>query len=441
MRVLHSCTQLVIPFVHVLSWFLFIPLCWSYLLQKTQDQMEVVLSVAKHSVSFIPVDAHGLSHVPPQEKISQHSEERWISWQLFNNNHTMPLLSLPVTNGSDMDPLFWFVCVPKGHLKAACEKTMSHPAWSSDYASTLDFIIPSSQCVDSEEIHRSCPEIEADATFLYVDFDARPLPGATISRRDYVIPYHALHAGHISRPGISAKRSILVFFLASPYGTLRSRFLKRYLEEDNQTADIIISIDPINEKSYLAMLSNSTFCLQLPGHTSSSSRLYMAIEAGCIPVFISDYYFNILPFNTLLNYSRFSIVFPNAEIYPKDVISTLRSLSDSQILELRSNLYAAQEHFATFKDVPYNPTELLFASIFLERVERCWGVWSSRQDGVTTKNEYESVGIFMSICKRIKKRILLTMGLDLLAGASELLATASGSRLNFTRPVFKPYDA
>jgi len=121
----------------------------------------------------------------------------------------------------------------------------------------------------------------------------------------------------------ASQRRHLAGFKGNPrpqYGNLRERLLK--LDDGNRFVvkagvfmprDVTISADGIasenpkpGELSYTEILLSSTFA-QLPracGY-ALSYRMIECMNAGCVPVIISDGY--VLPFSEVLDYSRFSI--------------------------------------------------------------------------------------------------------------------------------------
>ena len=52
---------------------------------------------------------------------------------------------------------------------------------------------------------------------------------------------------------------------------------------------------PFSVTSHFAEMTRSTFCLVPVGDSPPSSRLYLAVSAGCIPVFISDNFVGAFP--------------------------------------------------------------------------------------------------------------------------------------------------
>ncbi|KAK4053778.1 hypothetical protein OIV83_001434 [Microbotryomycetes sp. JL201] len=92
---------------------------------------------------------------------------------------------------------------------------------------------------------------------------------------------------------------------------------------------------------YLGTLNASKFCLLPRGIPAWTTRTYEAIYAGCIPAFIVDR--NLLPFQDVLDYSKFSVTIPESEAHQVEDI--LARYTDSQMTELQTNLLKVRDAF------------------------------------------------------------------------------------------------
>ena len=72
-----------------------------------------------------------------------------------------------------------------------------------------------------------------------------------------------------------------------------------------------------------------------------TTRTYEAIYAGCIPAFIVDR--NLLPFQDIFDYARFSITIPEADAHR--VEDVLASYTEEQMAELQTNLLKVRDAF------------------------------------------------------------------------------------------------
>lgn len=97
-------------------------------------------------------------------------------------------------------------------------------------------------------------------------------------------------------------------------------------------------------RDYEQLLRESRFGLVLPGITPMSYRLAETMAAGAIPVILSDYM--VLPFESLLDWSSFSLRFPEAQL--EAVPPVLRGMAAEQVASMRDAAADAYERcFAT----------------------------------------------------------------------------------------------
>ena len=69
---------------------------------------------------------------------------------------------------------------------------------------------------------------------------------------------------------------------------------------------------PFSVTAHFAEMTRSTFCLVPIGDSPPSSRLYLAVSAGCVPVFISDDYVGAFPHEVA--WERFTLRVPEAAV-------------------------------------------------------------------------------------------------------------------------------
>jgi hypothetical protein len=95
---------------------------------------------------------------------------------------------------------------------------------------------------------------------------------------------------------------------------------------------------------------SSDFCVILPGETSSSSELYKAIFAGCIPVIFVAFK-EQLPFFHFLDWSKFAVIIIqdiiNSKNEMKELIILLRGIKDDLVLftSYKTNVFEAAPLF------------------------------------------------------------------------------------------------
>ena len=91
-------------------------------------------------------------------------------------------------------------------------------------------------------------------------------------------------------------------------------------------------------------MRSSKFCLNIAGDTPSSNRLFDAIVSHCVPVIISD---DIeLPYEDVLDYSKFSIFVRSADAVKKGYLMRLISgVSKQQWTRMWNRLKEVDKHF------------------------------------------------------------------------------------------------
>lgn len=121
-------------------------------------------------------------------------------------------------------------------------------------------------------------------------------------------------------------------------------------------------------------MRSSEFCLILRGDTASSARFFESIALNCIPVIISDHV--IFPFQSIINYSKFTILFPESVIhnisflisYLKTIDSTQKHQYHQSINQVQS-LLLYQLPFDRYSS--YNPITLLIIEALIKLTKYC----------------------------------------------------------------------
>eukprot|EP01040_Poterioochromonas_malhamensis_P011063 gene11063-12058_t len=206
-------------------------------------------------------------------------------------------------------------------------------------------------------------DISAHASFLRTDLDFRGY-----SPKDLIVPYYVDRRIH-EKEKMNATKNLLMFFHGedNPFHGLRYSLS----QESKALNDVKIHVtngDSLEREIYLGMMSQSEFCLSIRGDTSSSSRLFDIISLGkCIPVIVADWI--ALPFEELIDYSKFTIRFPES-ISLLNMAISLRSISQSEKERYLHHLLQARELLlyptAGSTVALFNPITL----IFIEAVER-----------------------------------------------------------------------
>lgn len=212
----------------------------------------------------------------------------------------------------------------------------------------------------------------------HLAFDLRDDPRPLFQGQDMIVCKSAFHRDyyrpesgisipqfpryHFTQPFLPAtQRKYLASFkgnVRANCGGLRRRLLS--LHDENvfpiesavfMPCDVAISEAQIatervrpGQSSYVDMLYNSTFALLPRGcGYALSYRMIESLNAGCVPVIISDGY--VLPFERLLDYSRFSLRVPEADIAElPDILREHRRDAD----RLQAQAYSVYaEYFST----------------------------------------------------------------------------------------------
>lgn len=269
--------------------------------------------------------------------------------------------------------------------REACKTLVAHPERTDDPSHADFFVISATlRCVSfaAFDLHSLDKHI-SELPFLgggtpHVVFDLTDNPRPIFRDSRLLVCKSALHEQfyeprlHVSfpqfpryrfdRPIVQAsKRRHLAGFKGNPrpqYGNLRQRLLSLhdgdrlivqggvFMPEDNcitQSGDVREVVRP-GEWSYENMLHNSTFAL-LPracGY-ALSYRMIESMNAGCIPVIISDGY--VLPFSEELNYNEFSVRIPETDVENlREILEGYLPVADSLQRRARE---VYESHFST----------------------------------------------------------------------------------------------
>lgn len=200
-----------------------------------------------------------------------------------------------------------------------------------EFGTTLgsDYLITASHpLAGPSRIHPAALSYLHRATFLRTDFD---FSGS--APKDIIIPYY-YSSPDPRNSSYSTSRTLgykyFIYFTGgdNPIQGYRSE-MKRQIDKliaDPQVMNsmrqidnrfqydklIHFSTDSVSSSQYTDDMSRSVFCLCVRGDTTSSRRLFTSIALGCIPVIIAD--FAQLPFERLLDYSRFTVRVPESAI-------------------------------------------------------------------------------------------------------------------------------
>lgn len=121
--------------------------------------------------------------------------------------------------------------------------------------------------------------------------------------------------------------------------TVRTEINRVFGTEDAFTTYPDVSVGSFID-DYHELVGNTLFCLAPRGFTPWTIHLYVAILGGCIPIILSDHF--QLPFSQWLDYSKFSVRWPEKNFDPTALYHYLKhDMSFSKIEEMQTELSRA----------------------------------------------------------------------------------------------------
>lgn len=118
-------------------------------------------------------------------------------------------------------------------------------------------------------------------------------------------------------------------------------------DEDNREYD---------RYDYETLLLNSTFCLVPRGRRLGSFRFLEALQAGCIPVLLSNTW--VLPFHPHIDWRRAAVW--GDERLLLQIVDTIRSISPARIMEMRQQTQMIWErYFSSIEKIVFTTFEII----------------------------------------------------------------------------------
>ncbi|TVU47230.1 hypothetical protein EJB05_06822 [Eragrostis curvula] len=183
--------------------------------------------------------------------------------------------------------------------------------------------------------------------FVLCDFGRYP-PSVASLDKDVIAPYrHVLPSFAANDTAGYDERPTMLYFQGAIYrkdgGFIRQELY--YLLKDEK--DVHFSFGSVAgngiEQATQGMRA-SKFCLNIAGDTPSSNRLFDSIVSHCVPIIISD---DIeLPFEDVLDYSKFCVIVRGEDAVKKDFLMNLiKGISREDWTRMWNRLKEVEKHF------------------------------------------------------------------------------------------------
>ncbi|XP_043922995.1 exostosin-1 [Protopterus annectens] len=137
---------------------------------------------------------------------------------------------------------------------------------------------------------------------------------------------------------------------------------------------------------YREMLYNATFCLVPRGRRLGSFRFLEALQAGCIPVMLSNGW--ELPFSEVIDWNQAAVI--GDERLLLQIPSTVRSIHHDKILALRQQTqFLWEAYFSSVEKIVLTTLEIIQDRIF-KHISRNTLIWNKPPGGLFALPQYSA---------------------------------------------------
>ncbi|XP_062119740.1 probable arabinosyltransferase ARAD1 [Humulus lupulus] len=311
---------------------------------------------------------------PVHRLIEQHSIDYWLWADLIAPESERLLKTVVRVDKQEEADLFYipffttisFFLMEKQQCKALYREVLKwvtdQPAWKRSEG--RDHILP----VHHPWSFKSVRRFVKNAIWLLPDMDSTGnwyKRGQVFLEKDLILPYvpNVELCDAKCLAATELKRTTLIFFRGRLKRNAGGKIRAKLVSELSGAEGVVIEEGSAGEGGKLAAqngMRKSIFCLSPAGDTPSSARLFDAIVSGCIPVIVSDEL--ELPFEGILDYRKIAVFVSSSDaVQPGWLLNFLRSITRSQISEMRQNLAKYSRHFVYSSPAqPLGPEDLVW---------------------------------------------------------------------------------
>lgn len=211
-----------------------------------------------------------------------------------------------------------------------------------------------------EDLHKNAMKVVCNAD-LTANFD---------TLKDVSIP-QTLRGGNQSDLDVGnlppGERDFLAFYAGQMHGKVRPVLTHHWKDKDpSMKVYEVLPPEIAMNISYADHMKRSRYCLCPKGFEVNSPRIVESILSGCVPVIIADNF--VLPFNDVLDWTKFSITVAEKDI--PHLKSILTSIPDGTYRSMQGRLKVIRRHFLWLEDpedTEYDSFHMILYSIWRQR--------------------------------------------------------------------------